>query len=68
MVLTDWKDEIDGIVKAEGMTWQTIADRMGATRQGAYGVIHTTVNIIPKSVVRLMEILGYDIEIKFVRK
>ena len=50
------------------MSWQQIADGIGATRQGAYGIVHTTVNIVPKSIVRLLEVLGYDIEIEFIKK
>lgn len=68
MVLTDWKKEIDGIIRSEGLTWQQIGDRAGTTRQGAFGVIHDTVNIVPKSIVKILEALGYDIEIEFVRK
>lgn len=68
MILTNWKDEIRGIIKTEGLSWQEVADRIGATRQGAYGVVHDTKSIVQKSIVNLMEAIGYDIEINFVRR
>ena len=68
MVLTNWKEEIQGIRKVEGLSWQDLGDRMGVTRQGARGVINDTENIIPKSVVAALEAMGYDIEIEFIRR
>ena len=68
MVLTDWKEEILEIRRSEGITWQEIADKCGATRQGIRSVVKGTENIIPKSIVRILEVMGYDIEIEFIRK
>lgn len=68
MVLTNWKEEIQGIRKVEGLSWQDLGDRMGVTRQGARGVVNDTENIVPKSVVAALEAMGYDIEIEFIRR
>lgn len=68
MVITNWQKEIDGIVRAEGLTWSRVGEAAGMTRQGAYAITHSTEHIIPKSVVKVLESLGYDIEIEFVRR
>ena len=68
MILTDVKKEIIGCKNAEGLSWQDLGDRLGINRQSARHRVEQTENFIPKSVVEILEVMGYDIEIEFVRR
>ena len=67
MLLTDVKDEILGIKKAEGLSWTDLGLRLGMDRQSARNGTMVK-NFVPKTTIALMEAMGYDIEIKFIRK
>ena len=66
MLLTDIEKEIYGALKAEGLTQSEIARRRGVTRQTVNDAIKRTP--IVKGFVEMMEAIGYDIEIEFVRR
>lgn len=67
MLLTDVRDEIMGIKAVEGLSWQDLGDRLGVNRQSVRDGVNVK-NFIPKSTIALMEAMGYDIEINFIRR
>lgn len=69
MLLTNLEDEIMGVIHAKGLTWQQVGDGMGTTRQEAYDTVHRRKQgFIAERVIRLIEGLGYDVEIKLVER
>lgn len=67
MLLTDVKKEIEGIKNAEGLSWQDIADRMGIHRQSVRSNLDRQ-NFFSKGALSVLEAMGYDVEIKFIRR
>ena len=67
MLLTDVRDEIMGIKAVERLSWQDLGDRLGVNRQSVRDGVNVK-NFIPKSTIALMEAMGYDIEINFIRR
>lgn len=66
MLLTDTEKEINAILRAEGLTQSDVARMRGIARQSVHDAIKRPA--VLKSFVEMMEAIGYDIEIEFVRK
>jgi transcriptional regulator with XRE-family HTH domain len=62
--------ELDVKVKCveQGVTQQTIAEKIGTTRQYVNRVVKKKDGIMNKTFVEIMEALGYDIEITYIPK
>lgn len=62
--------ELDVKVKCveQGVTQQTIAEKIGTTGQYVNRIVKKKDGIMNKTFVEIMEALGYDIEITYVRK
>lgn len=62
--------ELDVKVKCveQGVTQQTIAEKIGTTGQYANRIIKKKDGIMNKTFVEIMEALGYDIEITYIPK
>lgn len=62
--------ELDVKVKCveQGVTQQTIAERIGTTGQYVNRIVKKKDGIMNKTFVEIMEALGYDIEITYVPK
>ena len=66
MLLTDTEKEINGILRSEGLTQSEVARMRGVARQSIHDAIKRPA--VLKSFVEMMETIGYDIEIEFIRK
>mgnify|MGYP001632486839 FL=1 len=62
--------ELDVKVKCveQGMTQQTIAEKIGTTGQYVNRIVKKKDGIMNKTFVEIMEALGYDIEITYIPK
>lgn len=62
--------ELDVKVKCveQGVTQQSIADRIGTTGQYVNRIVKKKDGIMNKTFVEIMEALGYDIEITYIPK
>ena len=62
--------ELDVKVKCveQGVTQQTIAEKIGTTGQYVNRIVKKKDGIMNKTFVEIMEALGYDIEITFIPK
>lgn len=62
--------ELDVKVKCveQGVTQQTIAEKIGTTKQYVNRIVKKKDGIMNKTFVEIMEALGYDIEITYVPK
>ena len=62
--------ELDVKVKCveQGVTQQTIAEKIGTTGQYVNRIVKKKVVIMNKTFVEIMESLGYDIEINYIPK
>lgn len=62
--------EIDVKVKSieAGLTQEQIAERIGTTGQHVNRVIKKKDGLVNKTFVEMMEALGYDIEVTYIRK
>lgn len=62
--------ELDVKVKCveQGVTQQTIAEKMGTTGQYVNRIVKKKDGIMNKTFVEIMEALGYDIEITYIPK
>lgn len=62
--------ELDVKVKCveQGVTQQTIAEKIGTTGQYVNRIVKKKDGIMNKTFVEIMEALGYDIEITYVSK
>lgn len=62
--------ELDVKVKCveQGVTQQTIAEKIGTTRQYVNRIVKKKDGIMNKTFVEIMEALGYDIEITYIPK
>lgn len=62
--------EIDVKVKCveQGVTQQTIAEKIGTTGQYVNRIVKKKDGIMNKTFVEIMEALGYDIEITYIPK
>lgn len=62
--------ELDVKVKCveQGVTQQTIADKIGTTGQYVNRIVKKKDGIMNKTFVEIMEALGYDIEITYIPK
>lgn len=62
--------ELDVKVKCveQGVTQQTIAEKIGTTGQYANRIVKKKDGIMNKTFVEIMEALGYDIEITYIPK
>lgn len=62
--------ELDVKVKCveQGVTQQTIAEKIGTTGQYVNRIVKKKDGIINKTFVEIMEALGYDIEITYIPK
>lgn len=62
--------ELDIKVKCveQGVTQQTIAEKIGTTGQYVNRIVKKKDGIINKTFVEIMEALGYDIEITYIPK
>lgn len=62
--------EIDVKVKCmeEGVTQAQLAEKTGTSAQYLNRVIKNKENVVNKTFVSMMEQLGYDIEIKYIKK
>ena len=66
MVLTNTEKEIKGILRSEGLTQSEIALRRGVTKQTISEAIKRPA--IVKGYAEMLEAMGYDIEINFIRR
>lgn len=62
--------ELDVKVKCveQGVTQQTIAEKIGTTGQYANRIVKKKDGIMNKTFVKIMEALGYDIKITYIPK
>lgn len=62
--------ELDVKVKCveQGVTQQTIAEKIGTTGQYVNRIVKKKDGIMNKTFVEIMEVLGYDIEITYIPK
>lgn len=62
--------ELDVKVKCveQGVAQQTIAEKIGTTRQYVNRIVKKKDGIMNKTFVEIMEALGYDIEITYIPK
>lgn len=62
--------ELDVKVKCveQGVTQQTIAEKIGTTGQYVNRIVKKKDGIMNKTFVKIMEALGYDIEITYIPK
>lgn len=62
--------ELDVKVKCveQGVTQQTIAEKIGTTGQYVNRIVKKKAGIMNKTFVEIMEALGYDIEITYIPK
>lgn len=62
--------ELDAKVKCveQGVTQQTIAEKIGTTGQYVNRIVKKKDGIMNKTFVEIMEALGYDIEITYIPK
>lgn len=62
--------ELDVKVKCveQGVTQQTIAEKIGTTGQYVNRIVKKKDGIMNKTFVEIMEALGYDIEITYIQK
>ena len=62
--------ELDVKVKCveQGVTQQTIAEKIGTTGQYVNRIVNKKDGIMNKTFVEIMEALGYDIEITYIPK
>ena len=62
--------ELDVKVKCveQGVTQQTIAEKIGTTKQYVNRIVKKKDGIMNKTFVEIMEAIGYDIEITYVPK
>ena len=62
--------ELDVKVKCleAGMTQQQVGEAIGTTRQYVNRVLKKTEGIVNKTFVQMMEALGYDIELTYVKR
>lgn len=62
--------ELDVKVKCveQGVTQQSIADRIGTTGQYVNRIVKKKDGIMNKTFIEIMEALGYDIEITYIPK
>lgn len=62
--------ELDVKVKCveQGVTQQTIAEKIGTTKQYVNRIVKKKDGIMNKTFVEIMEALGYDIEITYIPK
>ena len=62
--------EIDAKVKCmeEGMTQAQLAEKVGTSAQYLNRLIKNSDGVVNKTFVNMMEQLGYDIEIRYIKK
>jgi len=66
MVITDMKKEANKLFIEEGVTKVSLAEKMGVPQQ--YISKYLDHCDIPKKFVEMVEALGYDIEVKYVKR
>lgn len=68
MILNNFKNDIRVKCAESGETQTSVAYRLGTTGQYINKLTNGNVNMVNKMFVRMMEQLGYDIRIEYVRK
>lgn len=67
MLLNDTTKDIKGIIKDAGVTQEEIAEKIGLSRQSVSALCYTRKGpLVSKTLIDVMEALGYDVEIRYV--
>lgn len=62
----DLKSEIKQIMKADHWTQDAVANRMGIPQSYIHKIFNR--DNVDKRLIEMMDIMGYDVEVRFVRK
>ena len=69
MLLNDTTKDVRTMMQSVGMTQADVADKLGCRPQNVSGLFHLRKKpLVSKALIQVMEAMGYDIEIKYVKR